>query len=162
MIQQTDDAQADPFHMQPVALAHYVDLEQRISASNNEDDNLLDRVPMGLWGMGIQGKFRFDVVVIVRTDGVWVFGYTNADGVVDEIRIDKDRDGHPDTVWARDDQGGWRSAESPKYSSMYNESRLGDNGVMQLRSMFDESSGAEKADMGRRRQGDHRGMPNRM
>jgi hypothetical protein len=90
---------------QPVAVTVFVDFSQR----GSRGDDLLDRVPLGLWGMENRGHFRFDLMLTSRADGVAVVGYANSQGIVDDVRVGHDRQEAASVVWHRDPSGKWHA-----------------------------------------------------
>lgn len=85
-----------------VGVTTFVDLEQK--APRASDDRTWMK-PTGLWGVD-GGRFRFDVAVTVRADGVVAVGYTSRSGVLEEIRVSKGD--VPGLVWRRMPSGQWQ------------------------------------------------------
>ena len=93
----------------PWAAALFIDFAGKTKAA----ESTASRIPRGLWGMENEGRFLFDVCVVARADGILVVGYVGANGVVDRIRIDHDRDGTTDVLWLRSRSGSWTSLTRP-------------------------------------------------
>lgn len=106
---------------QPAAMTLFVDFAQRSRAQRNAP---LSRVPFGLWGMEDRGGFHFNVFVTTRADGVAAVGYTNAQGIVDEIRIAEHRGDMASVVWRRDAAGRWRASRPESATPLVDESRF--------------------------------------
>jgi S1-C subfamily serine protease len=71
-------------------------------AENSTSDAPL---PKGMWGLENRGNFAFDVFYTLRSDGLVATGHTNAQGVVDDIRIG--RGNRVDVRWKRQPFGVW-------------------------------------------------------
>ncbi len=118
----------------PAAYTVFVDLRQRSRASR---DNL-DRIPLGLWGMEKQGRFRFDVFLTTRADGVTAVGYTNADSVVEEIRIGRNGEQETRVVWQRDRRGGWGSRSPLSGTMLVDSTRINGDQLNRLAKIADQ------------------------
>jgi hypothetical protein len=79
-----------------------------------------------------RGRFRFDLVLTNRADGVTAVGYTNADGVVDSIRIARSGQTAANLVWTRDNSGAWRAAKPAVPAELFDSSRLGPGNMRRL------------------------------
>ena len=86
---------------------------------------LTDLVPYGLWGMEDQGRFRFNVFVTLRADQLTAVGYTNLEGLVDEVRLGRASQ-MANAIWKRGVDGRWTSSnpsvqvpliDPPRFSS---------------------------------------------
>lgn len=86
-----------------VAFTLFMDVSQRA----NSKPKASDLMPAGLWSREGRGSFRYDVFMTVRVDGKLVVGYTNATGVVDELRIGSTQTGKMTVKWQRTKQGEW-------------------------------------------------------
>jgi S1-C subfamily serine protease len=64
-------------------------------------------LPKGIWGLENRGNFAFDIFYCLRNDGVVATGHTNAQGIVDDIRIG--RGNRVDLRWRRQPSGLWIS-----------------------------------------------------
>ena len=91
------------------AITVFVDFAERSLQSKN----VLDRIPHGLWGMEDRGRFRFDVLLALRADGVVAIGYTNSGGVVDDIRIGRAGQETATVMWRRSENGLWSAISQP-------------------------------------------------
>jgi S1-C subfamily serine protease len=91
------------------AITVFVDFAERSMQSKN----VLDRIPHGLWGMEDRGRFRFDVLLALRADGVVALGYTNSGGVVDDIRIGRAGQETATVMWRRSENGLWSAISQP-------------------------------------------------
>ncbi len=111
------------------ALEVFVDFSERY-AGNGKDS--LDLLPSGLWGMESRGRFRFDLVLTNRADGITAVGYTNADGVVDNIRIARSEQTDANLVWTRDNSGAWRATKPAVPVELFDSSRLGPANLRRL------------------------------
>jgi serine protease Do len=148
---------------QPAGITVFVDLGQRGASSRDH----LDRVPLGLWGMESRGRFRFDLFVTSRADGVTAVGYAGPDGVVDEVRLG--RSGQPEAavVWRRESKGTWRAMTPPAPMSLVDTARVGPGNMSRLQAVTGqivapgERRSPEKQDPREPRDSDRRG-PNKM
>jgi S1-C subfamily serine protease len=110
-----------------------------------------DRVPFGLWGMDVQGRFRFDVFITTRADGVVAVGYTNAEGHVDEIRLGRVREPGATVIWRRTAGNRWQASRPSAVTPLVDEQRLGADGVGRLQARLGPglAAPAERASQGR-------------
>lgn len=93
---------------QVVAFNLFIDLSQRAAPGRD----IADLIPVGLWGQTDQGRFRYDLFMTARADGVLVVGYLNPAGIVDEIRVGSGKEGTVALIWRRDQAGLWRATQS--------------------------------------------------
>jgi hypothetical protein len=75
-----------------------------------------------------RGDFRFDIAVLVRTDGVAAVARTDQAGIVDEIRVGRVRTPSAETIWTRTAQGRWSARQAGPEDGMVNIERLDENG----------------------------------
>jgi S1-C subfamily serine protease len=106
----------------------FVDLQQRARRS----EQLSARVPFGLWGLDALGRFRFDLFVTTREDHLVVVGYTNAQGVVEEMRIGGEQENSATTVWRRSAAGVWRASHPSPAVPIVDAGRIGEAGMARL------------------------------
>jgi S1-C subfamily serine protease len=116
---------------QPVAVTVFVDFSQRGSRGND----LLDRVPIGLWGKENGGHFRFDLMLTSRADGVAVVGYANSQGIVDDVRVGRDRQEAATVVWRRDPSGKWHASTPATPVPLLEAARLSANNARSLQAI---------------------------
>lgn len=107
---------------QAVAMTDFIDFTQ-----SAHSDDPLDLVPKGLWGMETRGHYRFDVFLTVRADGNTAVGYTNRDGIVDEIRISttSTQRENSSVIWRRNSSGQWHSEVPPTPTPLFDVARIG-------------------------------------
>jgi hypothetical protein len=116
----------------PVARTLFLDFAQR----NARSDDFAARVPVGLWGMDRRGgRFRFDVFLTTRADGLVAAGYTNSDGTVDEIRIGRDRSDTATLVWRRSQSGTWSASRPTTQVQVLDVARLTPAGLARLQAL---------------------------
>jgi S1-C subfamily serine protease/DNA-directed RNA polymerase specialized sigma24 family protein len=104
-----------------------------------------DRVPFGLWGMDARGRFRFDVFITTRADGVVAVGYTNEAGQLDEIRVGRVREPGAGVVWRRNAAGRWHPTRPSPSTPLVDEQRLGAEGIARLQARMGPRLGAPAA-----------------
>ena len=124
----------------PVARTLFVDFSQRMTRSDGAQgrprtDTAQDRVPSGLWGMDGRGAFRFDVFVSTRADGTVAVGYTDAAGVVDQIRIGRIRSDAATVIWRRDGSGRWQASRPSAPSPLIDSARVTPANLARLRGL---------------------------
>jgi hypothetical protein len=140
---------------QPVAMTVFVDFQQRSTASS-EADALL---PKGLWGLE-GGRFRFDVFVTIRTDGILAVGHTSAAGVVDEVRVQA-TEGR--VLWRRAPSGVWQASPLAAEGSLVNTGRLSAANLRRLTAILPSEEGnAQTPSPGRNEKGPGRAGPNKV
>lgn len=105
---------------QPLAFTIFIDFSQRAQAK----PEVPDLIPTGLWSFEARGRFRHDVFITVRSDEVLAVGYTNGDGIVDEIRIGSAKDNQVTLVWWREKQGQWRASRPPRGTAFLDAMRV--------------------------------------
>jgi hypothetical protein len=138
IVQPTDEGgDANP---RAVALTTFVDFAQR----DGRSEDGLDRVPLGLWGMEDRGRFRFDLFFTTRVDGVTAVGYTNPDGIVDEIRVGRARQEAANVTWRRGANGIW-TAVKPTGVSMIDSARVGPANLRTLQMMTGQGGAPPEA-----------------
>jgi|SRR5579872_304880 len=115
----------------PVAMTTFIDFGKHLSSAVQ----VLDRVPRGLWGMETRGQFRFDVFLSTRADGVTAVGYTNAQGIVDEIRIGQSQQIWANVVWNRDDHGIWHATKPTSSKPLVDPLKVGKNNMDRLQAI---------------------------
>jgi S1-C subfamily serine protease len=147
---QSEEANGSP---RAVALTAFVDFSQRAAKSNQP----LDHLPVGLWGMEDRGRFRFDLFLTTRADGVTAVGYSNGQGVVDEIRVGRPREDAAAVVWRRDASGKWSATKPSAPMALIDAARLGPANVRTLQAITGQVApapgGRRSADPGAGRQG---------
>jgi hypothetical protein len=134
----------------PVARTVFIDLAQRTPRS----DKFADRIPTGLWGMDRRGRFRFDVFLTTRQDGLVAAGYTNMSGTLDEVRIGRAQSETATVVWRRNPSGVWAVARPAAPVPMIDPARL-TNGMTRLRALLGDQVVSPSAP----RQGPKQGQP---
>ncbi|MBK9949304.1 MAG: trypsin-like peptidase domain-containing protein [Nitrospira sp.] len=94
---------------QVIAFNLFMDVSQR--AAPGQD--IADLMPVGLWGQTDRGRFRYDLFMTARADGVLAVGYPNPNqgGIVDEIRVGLAEEGRVIVIWRRDQAGLWRATQ---------------------------------------------------
>jgi S1-C subfamily serine protease len=107
----------------------FVDLEERGISSNDP----LDKVPVGLWGMEKRGRFRFDLLLTARADGIVVAGYTNKQGIVDDLRIGQAGQDATAIVWRRAENGKWSVNRPVTPLPLIDSARIGSRSFDRLR-----------------------------
>jgi S1-C subfamily serine protease len=115
-----------------VARTLFVNVEQQAPRG----DSQADQVPFGLWGTERLGRFRFTVFLTMRDDRVVAVGYTNDRGIVDDVRIGREREDNATTVWLRAASGLWRAAQPSPAVPLIDVSRLGTQGMTMLRAVL--------------------------
>lgn len=123
---------------QAVAMTAFVDFSQ--SAKAGDDSEL---VPRGIWGMEDRGKFRFDVFMTVRADGTTAVGYTNRDGIIDEIRVAAPHSEQAGVVWRRSASGQWQAQAAS--TSLIDASRVGNANLGMLQTIATQIWGQGQA-----------------
>ena len=113
---------------QPVAHTYYVNLNQGLSQS----DHQLPRLPKGLWGMEDSGGFRFNLFLTIRDDGVNAVGYTDAKGIVREIRIGQSGTGEATLIWERTQEGQWESRATNPTTPLIDQAQLNETNFQRL------------------------------
>lgn len=113
---------------QHVAAAFFIDFQQRAS----ESEQVLDHMPHGLWGMEDRGNFHFDLMLIARADGVAIVGYTNADGIVDEMRIGRTGSDQASVIWTRGAEGHWQVRQADAATPMLDPQRISEENLRRL------------------------------
>ncbi len=117
--------------LRPVAVTIYVDFSERAVRT----DDPLERLPFGLWGMEGRGRFRFNLFLSTRADGVTAVGYPGSDGVVDEIRIGRAGQGTATVVWQREKNGQWRSSAPTAAVPLVDPQRVGQSNLGRLQAI---------------------------
>ena len=116
----------------PVARTLFLDFAQR----NTRSDSFAARVPSGLWGMDRRsGRFRFDVFLTTRADGLVAAGYTNSEGTVDEIRVGRDRSETATIIWRRSQSGTWTASRPATPAPVLDSARLTPAGLARLQAL---------------------------
>jgi hypothetical protein len=123
--------QAGATSPQPVAVVLFVDLQQRTGRAVDP----LERVPTGLWGMEDQGRFRFDLFLLTRADGVTAVGYTKAQGVVDDIRVGRAGDSKAKVLWLRGPNRQWQAHAPAADTPLLDPTRVGENNMRRLQAI---------------------------
>lgn len=118
---------ANPSSLKAKAVTVFADLSGR--KVNAADSTVL--IPFGLWGMEDRGGFRFDVFVTLRSDHVMAVGYTDGDGVVDEIRVGRSED-RAEVIWTRRADGKWYVVKAASSLPLIEPARLGKDRTAQL------------------------------
>jgi S1-C subfamily serine protease len=122
----------------PLARTLFVDFQQRTPRTGA----FTEMVPVGLWGLEGRGRFRFDVFVTSRADGVAAVGYTNDQGVVNEIRLGRVRDDRATAIWTRNAAGRWQLSRPAAATSMIDRARLGPERIERLQMLTGEQVAA--------------------
>lgn len=110
---------ASAARMDLVALTIFVDFDRTAGLASDTD-----RMPHGVWAAPADSTFRFDTFVSTRADGVVATGYTNAVGMVDEIRTGKSSVADASMIWRRDGAGRWQSKVPATQTPLIDASRL--------------------------------------
>jgi len=116
---------------QTVALTLFVDFAQRTAHTGDA----LDTIPAGLWGMEERGRFRFDLFLTTRADGLAVVGYANRQGIVDEIRVGRAGVDTTGVLWRRDNKGQWQSSTPAPAMPLVDAARLGATNLRRLQTI---------------------------
>jgi len=119
--------------LQPLAFTVFVDLQER--SGNGKEP--LDLVPVGIWGMD-RGRFRFDVFLTARADQVRVAGYTDSQGIVDEIRIARPHEDAASVIWHRDNHGGWTATKPSSLAPLIGPTRLAGRDLHRLQVILNQ------------------------
>lgn len=113
-----------------IARVEFIDARSRTkmsSAATEGIEGLQRRLPRGLWGFATTGQFAFDAFIMMRKDGVVAIGYTNDDGIVDEIRIgDRSTGDSATTIWKRGTNGVWAASKPSVKLPLLDAKRLGE------------------------------------
>ncbi len=121
---------------QPVAITVFADLAERLASAEGTQT----LVPYGLWGMEDRGGFRFDLFVTLRADQLIAVGYTNHDGVVDEIRIGTSEDGAR-VLWRRNVDGKWHVSQPASATPLIDTGRFSESDLSRLQTILHQSLG---------------------
>jgi S1-C subfamily serine protease len=135
------DADAKDTARKLSAYTIFIDFSQR----NSRATEMVDQVPHGLWGMENQGRFQFNVFITLRADEVSAIGYTNSQGVVEEIRIARPRQKTAFLIWSRRADGQWVAATPAAPTPMVDSARLGAKNMRSLEIMVSQFSTASSA-----------------
>ena len=111
---------------QPVAELLFFDLKAQNKLRIAGADTSLSMLPTGIWGMEERKGFSFDVFLARRFDGLVAVGYTDAQNIVSEIRLDKNQDAKADVVWKRSPKSGWEATQNAV--TIVDEERLDERG----------------------------------
>ena len=114
-----------------VAVTVFVDFSERPPVK----DERLDRIPSGLWGVAVQGHYRFDLSLTARADGVVAVSSPNDQGVVDDIRLGRSLQKDAIVVWRRDNSGDWHSARSSSAPLLMDSVRIGSANLRRLQAI---------------------------
>ncbi len=114
--------------LQPVAMTVFVDISQHTKPTEDPPA----RIPTGLWAMEDLGQFKFDLFLLTRADGVTAVGYTNPQGIVDEIRIGRSGVPVAQLLWRRDANGKWQSSTPAAATPLVDTPRLGAKNLLRL------------------------------
>lgn len=104
-----DLAPPEVFFASPSAICFYYQFDQ-FHPDNTIAEDFEYLIPYGLWGR-LKGKFRFDIALVLRNDGISMAGYTDPDKRLNQIRIDRDGDGLTDVAWICCSKGKWGLAD---------------------------------------------------
>ena len=111
------------------ARVEFIDALSRTKMSSTATEGiegLQRRLPRGLWGFATPGQFAFDAFIMMRRDGAVAIGYTNDDGIVDEIRIgDQSTGDSATTIWKRGTNGLWAASKPSAKLPLLDAKRLG-------------------------------------
>ena len=140
--------QRDSNAPQAVAYTLFINFGERMQPGNE----LLDRVPYGLWGMENRGRFHFDLLLMTRADGVTAVGYPNGEGILDTVRIGASRQDDASVIWSRNVSGKWSASRAAAGTSLLDAGRLGANNLRRLQSIMGQI--AASPDQGRSRPAD--------
>ena len=71
-----------------------------------------------------RGCYRFDLFLMARADGIRVAGYTNNQGMVDDIRIARAHEDAASVIWHHDNDGGWTATKPSSPAPLIDPTRL--------------------------------------
>jgi S1-C subfamily serine protease len=135
-----------------LARTTFIDFAQRAT----ESQAINRRLPSGLWGVEGRGAYQFNVFVTARADGIAAAGYANRQGVVDEIRIGKLREGNAEVVWRRGAAGRWQATKPAAPEALIDEARVGAENLARFQTIASDQvrsgpagRGANKRDGGK-------------
>jgi hypothetical protein len=131
---------------QLLAVTIYADFAERLGSLNTAPP--LGTVPFGIWGFDGSGKFRFDVFLMSRKDGVNAAGYTDTKGMVSEIRLGRSGDPAATLIWLRDAAGQWHRQQPGSRTPIVDAGRLGPEKMARLRVLAAELFGPMEGDRG--------------
>jgi S1-C subfamily serine protease len=118
---------------QPLAITVFLsDRGERTRGSEGSDF-----VPFGLWGMESQGQFRFNLFVTMRADHLTAVGYTNVEGVVDEIRLGQPKQGAK-VIWRRNANGAWVASKPSIFLPLIDPTRFSVKDLHRLQVILDK------------------------
>lgn len=154
-----DDAEGRP---SPYGAVAFVSLQPLTQASGTAKANPLDLVPYGLWGVGSEGRFHFDVVMASRADDVRVLGYIGTDGILDEIRLGAGESENTSVRWKRELNGTWLSTRPATAMPLIDPNRIGPEQIRHLKLIIDNLNG-DRSGNGKATEEQSRGRgPNKM
>ena len=90
--------------------------------------------------MGNRFGFRFDLFVTLRADQLIAVGYTNHDGVVDEIRIGTSEDGAR-VLWSRNVDEKWHVSQPASATPLIDAKRFSAGDLNRLQTILRQSLG---------------------
>lgn len=105
---------------QVIAFNLFIDVSQRAAPGRD----IADLIPVGLWGQTDRGRFRYDLFMTARADGVLAVGYLNSAGIVDEIRVGSGEEDKVTVIWRRDQSGLWRATQPANQTPFLDPGRI--------------------------------------
>lgn len=92
------------------AIVTYIDADRRTKLPESRTDAISAMMPRGLWSLEEQGQFRFTAAILRRPDGLVAVGTTNAQGIVSEVRLNRENGTITQVAYIRLQSGVWRLA----------------------------------------------------
>jgi hypothetical protein len=123
-----------------MAITMFVDFAER----SQQSKKVLDRIPQGLWGMEDRGRFRFDVLLTLRADGVVAIGYIDSRGVVDDIRIGRARQEAATVIWRRSENGLWSAIWPSEPAPLIDPARISPSNLERFDAIVKRLTGPSK------------------
>ncbi|NGZ95613.1 MAG: hypothetical protein CV089_05700 [Nitrospira sp. WS110] len=119
-----------------IAFNLFIDLSQLAVPGHD----IADLIPVGLWGQTNRGRFRYDVFMTVRADGVLAVGYPNPTqgGIVDEIRVGSGEKDKVRVIWHRDQAGLWRATQPAGPTPFLDPARLSEEKQQQVSVIYQQ------------------------
>lgn len=119
-----------------IAFNLFIDVSQR--AAPGQD--IADLMPVGLWGQTDRGRFRYNLVMTARADGVLAVGYPNPNqgGIVDEIRVGLAEEDRVIVIWRRDQAGLWRATQPAGPTSFLDPARISEADQQRVGQIYQE------------------------
>lgn len=119
----------------------FVSFEPLTQAEGTTKPEPVDHVPYGLWGIGSEGRFRFDIVMASRVDGIRLVGYTDATGKLDELRLSMGQGETTSIQWRRQSNGSWKDERPASPLPLVDPARIGPAQKRKLETIIGNLSG---------------------